>query len=417
MAADEFEALRKSIREGFDPRHPITLCDGKILDGRHRYLACVEEGVAPEFEEFSGGDPFAFVLKEHDGRRSFESGAQKHLCKKRLLSLSADWVAKQEDEQRRIREEARRKQAEAAREQENRGNQYTKRAEEESAGRGPIGPASSTPKPDRHPSREAKAKATGTTPKDVRVAEQIERLAEELGDAEVVGRVEAGDTKAYAALKDLQERKRAAQLAMRPEVELPEGIFHGDFRELSDQIPDASVELIFTDPPYDKEAAPLYEAAAEVAARILKPGGSMIAYTGQRHLPEVLSGMSKHLAYWWTVAGVHGGGAQMLQKLGIRCGWKPLVWFVKTTRGDVQNVIRDVVVGEREKHHHAWQQAESEAEYFIRELCPEGGTVVDFFLGGGTTAAVAQRLGRRVIGYEIDGSAMERIAQRLRGGP
>lgn len=240
------------------------------------------------------------------------------------------------------------------------------------------------------------------------VAQQLANLPDDMRQA--VAKREATISQAR---KQVSEKQRADDLTRPTEQALPAGIHRGDFRELAHIIPNESVELVFTDPPYDEESVELYEAAAKEAARILKPGGSMIAYSGQRHLPAVLAGMSKHLRYWWTIAGVHEGGNQMLQKLGIRCGWKPLVWFVKGTRGDVQNVLLDVVRGDREKFAHAWQQSQAEAEYYIRELCSEGGTVVDFFLGGGTTAAACEATGRRCIGFEVNAAALESAAKRL----
>lgn len=240
------------------------------------------------------------------------------------------------------------------------------------------------------------------------VAQQLASLPDDMRQA--VSKREATISQARS---QVSEQKRADDLARPSVAVLPEGVHHGDFRELAHLIPDESIELVFTDPPYDGDSIELYEAAAKEAARILKPGGSMIAYSGQRHLPAVLAGMSKHLRYWWTIAGVHEGGNQMLQKLGVRCGWKPIVWFVKGTRGDVQNVILDVVRGDREKGSHEWQQAQSEAEYYIRELCSESGTVVDFFLGGGTTAAACAATGRKCIGFEINAAAIENAAKRL----
>lgn len=240
------------------------------------------------------------------------------------------------------------------------------------------------------------------------VAQQLAGLPDDMRQA--VAKREATISQAR---KQVSEKQRADDLTRPTDKALPAGIHRGDFRELAHIIPSESVELVFTDPPYDEESIELYEAAAKEAARILKPGGSMIAYSGQRHLPEVLIGMSKHLRYWWTIAGVHEGGNQMLQKLGVRCGWKPLVWFVKGTRGDVQNVLLDVVRGDREKFAHAWQQSQAEAEYYIRELCSEGGTVVDFFLGGGTTAAACEATGRRCIGFEVNAAALESAAKRL----
>lgn len=250
---------------------------------------------------------------------------------------------------------------------------------------------------------------------DLGIDKKTSAIAQQLADldASTVESIKAGEVKMTAAIRSAREKKRADDLARPVATDLPLGVHHGDFRSLSESIADDSVDLVFTDPPYDAASAPLYEDAARIAARILKPGGSFIAYSGQTQLPIVLAGVAKHLRYWWTVAGVHEGGNQMLQKLGIRCGWKPLVWFVKGTRGDVQNVVLDVVRGDREKSAHAWQQAQSEAEYYVRELCTEAGVVVDFFLGGGTTAAACKALGRKFIGFEIDAAAIERAAGRL----
>jgi DNA modification methylase len=65
-------------------------------------------------------------------------------------------------------------------------------------------------------------------------------------------------------------------------------------------------------------------------------------------------------------------------------------------------MISDVMSGGQEKSYHDWQQAESEAAYWIDRLCPADGIVCDPFLGGGTTAAAAEKLGRKWIGFEID---------------
>lgn len=216
-----------------------------------------------------------------------------------------------------------------------------------------------------------------------------------------------------AATRQAAEGTRKANLERSVDIELPAGIYHGDFYELSRDIPDDSIDLIFTDPPYDADSVPLYEKAAEVAARILKPGGSFVAYSGVKHQADVVVACRKYLIYWWTCIVVHEGGDQLLQKLGIRCGWKPMVWFVKQTRGDVQNVISDIVRGNREKDVHEWQQSVIEARYFIERLSFPDSYVVDFFLGSGTTAVAAKELGRRFIGYEIDAGTIEAAVKRL----
>lgn len=217
-----------------------------------------------------------------------------------------------------------------------------------------------------------------------------------------------------AATRKAGEDARKAILQAPADPEILPGVYVEDFFTGSARIADESVDLVFTDPPYDRDSVDLYRKAAKVAARILKPGGSFIAYSGQKYLPEVYGLINNPaLRYWWTFAGVHAGGNQMLQKLGIRCGWKPIVWYVKGTRGDVSEVLADVVTGAREKDHHEWQQSEAEALHFIEKLTFPGGLVVDFFLGGGTTKVAADALGRRFIGFEIQRETAERAKERI----
>jgi DNA modification methylase len=64
-----------------------------------------------------------------------------------------------------------------------------------------------------------------------------------------------------------------------------------------------------------------------------------------------------------------------------------------------------------EAHFATWPEAL--VERIIKAGCPEGGTVLDPFMGSGTTALVARRLGRRSIGVELNPSYCEMAARRL----
>ena len=55
---------------------------------------------------------------------------------------------------------------------------------------------------------------------------------------------------------------------------------------------------------------------------------------------------------------------------------------------------------------------ESLTEFFIRSFCPPGGTVLDPFVGSGTTVAVAERLGRNGIGIDIRQSQIDLATRR-----
>lgn len=190
-------------------------------------------------------------------------------------------------------------------------------------------------------------------------------------------------------------------------------LLHGDFREKMAELEDDSIDLIFTDPPYAWEYVPLYGELAAIAARKLKPGGSLIAYSGHQALGEVVRLMSEHLKFWWSIALVHSGTRRLVQGIGVYAGWKPLVWFVKGSRSATQ-IVDDVFFSEPpDKSYHEWAQSTKEAEYYISKLCPPGGLVVDPFAGSATTLIAAYRLGARSIGYEIDEARYKAALQRL----
>jgi ParB-like chromosome segregation protein Spo0J len=46
MTAEEYEGLKASIKER-GQEVPILLLNGQILDGRHRYRACLDLGIEP----------------------------------------------------------------------------------------------------------------------------------------------------------------------------------------------------------------------------------------------------------------------------------------------------------------------------------------------------------------------------------
>ena len=331
---------------------------------------------------------------------NWQSAEQRQICFERTEAGAVEW----DKERGRIAAEANAARSEAA--------QRRPRNEDGTLASDRTSSAATGPHSDK--GRETRATLAGTNRGAVQRVAKMRRLAQELGQHAVIDAVASGEVKAFAALKSLEEQKRKADLERPATAALPPGLHHGDFRRLSDDIADNSVELIFTDPPYDRESIPLFEDAAKMAARILRPGGSLITYCGQTQLPEALALCAKHLRYWWCAAALDENSNQRMNRYGIICQWKPLLWFVKGSRGDVQTFVKDVVGGAKEKGSHAWQQSQAQAEHWISALTSPSGLVVDFFSGSGTTAAAAQKLGRPWIGFEIDAQAVEGAANRLR---
>jgi ParB-like chromosome segregation protein Spo0J len=68
LEGEPFDELVADIRAN-GLLHPITVCQGMILDGRNRFRACEAAGVEPRFVKFDGDDPLSFVLSLNVHRR------------------------------------------------------------------------------------------------------------------------------------------------------------------------------------------------------------------------------------------------------------------------------------------------------------------------------------------------------------
>ena len=82
----------------------------------------------------------------------------------------------------------------------------------------------------------------------------------------------------------------------------------------------------------------------------------------------------------------------------------------KLMRGDCYNVIKWPSVRDRQ---HPVQKPVEVCHQFITASCDIGDTVLDPFMGSGTTLVAAQQLGRRAIGIEIEEKYCEIAVLRL----
>lgn len=108
MEEGEFKELCESVRlHGL--RDDITLLDGKVLDGIHRYKACVEAEIKPTFtpysEEFDGKSPEEFVMDKNFARR--------HLSLSQRAAIGTQFLAHEEKAAKERQKETQFKKAEA----------------------------------------------------------------------------------------------------------------------------------------------------------------------------------------------------------------------------------------------------------------------------------------------------------------
>jgi len=384
LSAEERDQLKANIAaEGC--RDALVLWNGILLDGHNRLEICEEIGKPYKTISIKLADRDAaleWIIRNQFGRRNLTTFARAELALK-LEPLIAD-----------------------------KAKENTKL----SKGRGKKGVQISAHlnNADRK-TRTQVAKAAGVSHETIRAAKFVQKHADEETKKKL--RTDP-NIKLHRVAKDLREtqqheEREAKRNEAAKDTPLDSRILVGDFRNLADKIPDGSVSLIFTDPPYNRKAAELFPELGDFAARKLADGGSLLCYVGHIQLRQAINDLSDHLRHWWTIACVHSGGRTVMREYGINACWKPVLWFVKGTRDNKAVMVNDTMSGGKEKDHHDWQQASAEAQYWIDHLCPKDGVVLDPFLGGGTTAIAAKLLGRKWIGIEIDKDTAAIASKRL----
>lgn len=85
IEGDEFDKLVDDIKTN-GLLNPIVLYEGKILDGRNRFNACLEAGIEPLFVEYDGNSPREYVLSLNLTRRHLTE-SQRALVSAKLANL------------------------------------------------------------------------------------------------------------------------------------------------------------------------------------------------------------------------------------------------------------------------------------------------------------------------------------------
>ena len=232
-------------------------------------------------------------------------------------------------------------------------------------------------------------------------------------------------------------------------------LYLGDSREILPTLPAGSIQFIFTDPPYGHnnnngdlihrreaalgqgphgksraiandgiEANELVQWAFKEFNRLLQPGCCCCCCCGG-------GGPDPQFARWslWLDEAV--GFKQMVvwDKGPMGMGWhyrrsyetvlvgeKPGAachWYDETKR--IENIIRPgwfkkIIPG---KEDHPTEKPLGLVEHFLRLHTRSGDTVLDPFLGYGTTALACSRWNRKMIGIELDRKSLEVCIERL----
>ena len=137
--------------------------------------------------------------------------------------------------------------------------------------------------------------------------------------------------------------------------------------------------------------------------------------TGQIHLDQVMRMMATHLNYGWTYCQPLPGANSRIMARQIMQSWKPWLAFTKNKwpSGRIEWHPDVLEASARSKDQYRWQQDATPAQMLAIELCPEGGTICDPFMGTGAYGAMTLKIGRQFIGVEIDAARFNTTKEKF----
>ena len=219
-------------------------------------------------------------------------------------------------------------------------------------------------------------------------------------------------------------------------------LIQGDCLEKMKDIPDGSIDLVLTDPPYGTTACkwdsiiPL-EPMWEQLKRIIKPNGAIVLFGSEPFSSFLRISNIKDYKYDWTWNKVKPGAFAIAKyrPLGntenisvfasrkhkyypIMEEQKPRTGKIYASSDSASVKYNDGVERKYDKKYpktlitfsnadqtgkvHPTQKPVALMEYLIKTYTNEGETVLDFTMGSGTTGVACKNLNRNFIGIELD---------------
>lgn len=198
-----------------------------------------------------------------------------------------------------------------------------------------------------------------------------------------------------------------------PNEDAERGIYIGDSYDLLRELPDDSIDMILTDPPYPEQYLWTYNVLGVEGERVLKPGGWLFAYGGTEFIPQVAAAFGEcGLSYYTMHVLKNSGGWPRLWNKKLLCGYK-VIWSYTKGSPSIRRWMGNITSDEMDKRYHEWGQGVGFPMKVIAMLTEPGDTILDPLMGGGTTAVAAAELGRRYIGFEINSIHADTARKRV----
>jgi site-specific DNA-methyltransferase (adenine-specific) len=365
----EYQALKNSIGN-HELYQPIDVNDcGTILEGHHRATVCKELQIEPVVNVRSFDDPLReklFVIEANLVRRQLND-FQKIELSEPLLEIEAELAARRETDGRTL-----------------------------------------SPNELRGQARDIVAKRIGISPTTYQrgltvIKEARESVKEKLR--------KGSETIGGAYLTVTREREKES---IRPIEQGPTWVrvYNQNFQK--GVLNENSVDLVLTDPPYtDLEA---WDDLGNLCARVLKPKGCLVAYTGKYLVRQVMNRLSKHFDRepWPLAIPFEGPNRLTYPHRGHIVDKWQLVLFYHKGRKPPPYFLPDLLQpAGREKQLHDYQKSLLEASRLVELFSLEGMTVLDPFAGAGTIVEASVKLRRNCIAFEKNPETFRTLQQKF----
>jgi len=195
-------------------------------------------------------------------------------------------------------------------------------------------------------------------------------------------------------------------------------IYNEDCIEGMKRLPDNSIDLLLTDPPYGIGIAKwdkrdYYDFLFNESIRILKEGRYAFIFSTKKNL--------KRPNFKHDIFAVIKSFAQYRQHLGMIDGWYPIIYFVKgkPRRCNPKKNWFILNTAPRSKNNpkinskHPTPKNKDIINHIITSYSLQNDIVLDPFIGSGTTAIACKRLNRKYIGFEINKEYYEIAQQQI----
>jgi DNA modification methylase len=211
----------------------------------------------------------------------------------------------------------------------------------------------------------------------------------------------------------------------------------GDCLEYLGEIPPISVQAVITDPPYMIGATSVGNPGAKcgtwadmensafwfshwfnLTKRILKPDGYLLVFGNWRSIPTLirafdLSSLTVGSCLIWNKEWIGPGGPSALRPTYevVMFAAMPQARIFNRSASDVYSC--KWMAGNNSESGHPAEKPVQLMRHLVQLVAPNGGVIVDPFMGSGTTGVAAQAEGCDFIGIEREQRWLEIAKQRI----